>query len=267
MEAAAWFPSGTMAQQVALRIHADRLGRRAVAFHPHCHLDTHEERGYAVLHNLHAVLLGQRDRLMTPADLEAVAEPLAAVLVELPQRDLGGQLPAWDDLVSLCEVARAKGAALHLDGARLWQCGPFYGRELAEIAALFDTVYVSLYKDLGAGAGCMLLGPAETVAEARVWRVRHGGRMFRVAPYLEAAEQGLGEVLPEMPRLVERAKELAAALVSEGVEVIPEPPQTSMFHAVRDGERREWSVSLDQLDAPVSETVAKILARLEPASG
>ena len=72
-EAATWFPSGTMAQQIALRIHSDRRGRKAVAFHPHCHLDVHEERGYAVLHGLHAVLLGSRDRLFTLADLEQVA--------------------------------------------------------------------------------------------------------------------------------------------------------------------------------------------------
>jgi hypothetical protein len=52
------------------------------------------------------------------------------VLLELPQRDLGGQLPAWDDLVAFCAKAREQDAALHLDGARLWQCGPFYEREL-----------------------------------------------------------------------------------------------------------------------------------------
>ena len=265
-EAAAWFPSGTMAQQIALRIHADRRGRRAVAFHPFCHLDTHEERGYAVLHGLHAVLLGTRDRLLTPADLEASAEPIAALLVELPQRDLGGQLPPWDELAELCELARERGAAVHLDGARLWQCGPYYGRELAEIAALFDTVYVSLYKDLGAGAGCMLLGPEDVIAEARVWRIRHGGRMFRAGQYFEAAERGLDEVLPAMPRMVERAQELAAALVALGAEVIPDPPQTSMFHVVRDGERREWSVHFDELETPLSEELQEILAALEPAT-
>jgi threonine aldolase len=253
-----------MAQQIALRIHAERAGRRAVAFHPQCHLDVHEQRGYEVLHGLHAVPLGHRDRLMTPADLEAVAEPLAAVLVELPQRDLGGQLPPWDELVALCEAARTKGAAVHMDGARLWQCGPYYERELAEIAALFDTVYVSLYKDLGAGAGCMLAGPAAFVAEAQVWKIRHGGRLFRITHYLEAAERGLDEVLPQMPAMVERAHELAAALAEQGVEIIPSPPQTSMFHAVRNGERREWSVHADELAVPLSEEVAKILAALEP---
>ena len=166
-EAAVWMPSGTMAQQIALRIHAERRGARTVAFHPHCHLDVHEERGYEHLHGLHAKLLGQRNRLVEPADLDAVHEPIAAVLLELPQRDLGGRLPAWEELVTLCDKVRELGAALHLDGARLWQCGPFYERGLAEVAALFDTVYVSFYKDLGAAAGCALAGPRDVLDEAR----------------------------------------------------------------------------------------------------
>ncbi|HEV2593114.1 MAG TPA: beta-eliminating lyase-related protein [Gaiellaceae bacterium] len=265
-EAATWFPSGTMAQQIALRIHSDARGRKAVAFHPHCHLDVHEERGYAVLHGLHAVLLGSRNRLFTLADLEQVAEPLAAVLVELPQRDLGGQLPSWDELVAITELARAKGAAVHMDGARLWQCGPFYGRALAEIAALFDTVYVSLYKDLGAGAGCMLAGPAGFVAESQVWRVRHGGRMYRIGHYLEAAERGLDEVLPRMPDLVAHAQELAAALVERGAEVVPDPPQTAMLHALRGARRTEWTVQVGELETPVSELADQVLGRLEPES-
>src|SRR5215208_4776916 len=209
-EAAVWMPSGTMAQQIALRLHADRRGTRTVAFHPHCHLDVHEERGYEHLHGLHARLLGDRNRLVEPGDLDDVHEPLAAVLLELPQRDLGGRLPAWDDLVAVSERARELGAALHLDGARLWQCGPFYGRALAEIAALFDTVYVSFYKDLAAPAGCALAGPADAIAEACIWEVRHGGRMFSVHPLLVAAERGLDEVLPRMEEYVAHARALGA---------------------------------------------------------
>ena len=56
---------------------------------------------------------------------------------------------------------------MHMDGARLWGCEPFYGRTLAEIAGLFDTVYVSLYKQLGGIAGCCLAGPEDVVAEVR----------------------------------------------------------------------------------------------------
>jgi threonine aldolase len=232
-EAAVWMPSGTMAQQIVLRIHAGRKGRSVVAFHPQCHLEAHEEHGYQWLHDLRAVLLGERERLLTAEDVEAVREPIAALLLELPQRDLGGQLPPWDDLVATCEAARARGAALHLDGARLWQCTPFYGRPLDEIAGLFDTVYVSFYKDLGAPAGCALAGPADLIEEARVWQVRHGGRLFSAYPFLLAAERGLDEVLPRLDALVGRAGELGAALAGlDDVSLVPDPPQTAMFHAL-----------------------------------
>lgn len=230
-EAAAWMPSGTMAQQIALRIHADRCGRATVAFHPLAHLETHEERGYQALHGLRGVLLGTSERLVRPDDVAELHEPVAAVLLELPQRDLGGVLPEWDDLVATCEAARSAGAALHLDGARFWQCEPFYGRPLAEIASLFDTVYVSFYKDLLAPAGCALAGPADVVAEARVWQVRHGGRLFRATPYLLAAELGLDTVLPRMPELVAHAHRVGESLARiEDVTVVPSPTQTAMFH-------------------------------------
>jgi threonine aldolase len=230
-EAAIWLPSGTMAQQIALRIHADRRGSRTVAFHPHCHLDTHEERGYEHLHGLHARLLAHRNRLIESADVDEVHEPVAALLLELPQRDLGGRLPPWDDLVETCARARERGWALHLDGARLWQCGPFYERPLDEIAALFDTVYVSFYKDLAAPSGCALAGAADFVEKASVWQVRHGGRMFSVHPLLLAAERGLDEVLLRMPAYVEHARALGAALAAiDDVSVVPDPPQVAMLH-------------------------------------
>lgn len=236
-EAAVWMPSGTMARQIALRIHAVRTGWDLVAFHPHCHLDVHEERGYEWLHGLHATLLCDRDRLVRAEDVAKLSEPHAAVLLELPQRDLGGRLPPWDDLVATAAAARAKGAALHLDGARLWQCGPFYGRPLDEIAALFDTVYVSYYKDLGAPASCALAGPAEVIAQARVWLVRHGGRMFSVFPLMLAAERGLDEVLPRMADYVAHTRALAAALTEvDGVSIVPDPPQTAMFHLYLQGD-------------------------------
>jgi threonine aldolase len=230
-EAAVWMPSGTMAQQIALRLHAERRGSRQVAFHPCCHLEEDEERAFEELHGLHADLLGAPERLIETADLAELEGPVAAVLLELPQRCLGGRLPGWDDLVAFCNAARERGAALHLDGARLWQCEPFYERGLDEIAALFDTVYVSFYKDLGAPAGAALAGPADLIEEARVWQVRHGGRLYSVHPFLIAAERGLDEVLPRIPEFVARAHELAASLGElGGIEIVPDPPQTTMFH-------------------------------------
>src|SRR5260221_13939416 len=77
------------------------------------------------------------DRLMTIDDLTAVAEPPAVLLIELPQRDLGGQQPDWEDLQAQTGLAKGRGAAVHLDGARLWESAAGYGRPPTGIAAPF----------------------------------------------------------------------------------------------------------------------------------
>lgn len=167
--AALFLPSGTMAQQIALRVHADARQRRTVAFHPTCHLELHEGGAYHRLHALVGRPIGDARRLLTLADFDDVHETLAAVVWELPQREIGGRLPPWEDLVAQVEWARSRGAATHLDGARLWECTAYYRRSLADIAGLFDTVYVSFYKALGALSGCCLVGPTDVLDEAREW--------------------------------------------------------------------------------------------------
>ncbi len=229
--AAVFMPSGTMAQQTALRIHADRRNRRVVAFHPTCHLELHEDKAYQRLHGLVGRTVGDARTLMTLADLEAIREPLAALLIELPQREIGGRLPDWDDLVAQVSWAHGNGAAVHLDGARVWESAPFYGRSLAEIAGLFDSVYVSFYKGLGGTAGSMLLGEEDVIAEARLWRHRHGGTLYQLWPYAASALAGLRLRLSRMPAWVDHARAIAAAVASiEGVDVVPDPPQTPMMH-------------------------------------
>jgi threonine aldolase len=236
--AAVYVPSGTMAQQIVLRVHADRRGRRTVLYHPQCHLHVHELGALERLHGLHGRPVGDRDRLLTIDDLRdadgrraPVAEAPAALLLELPQRDLGGRLPSWDDLVAQVEWAHGTGAAAHMDGARLWQCAGFYGRTFAEIAAPFDTVYVSFYKDIGALAGAAVAGPADAIAEVREWRQRHGGTLFDLWPHAASALTNLRRTLPRMPMYREHALAIHAALADlDGVDVLPDPPQATMFH-------------------------------------
>ncbi len=229
--AAAFMPSGTMIQQIALRIHADHRNLRVVAFHPTCHLELHEDKAYQRLHGLLGRSVGNARDLLALGDLEALGEPLAALLIELPQREIGGRLPAWEDLVAQVGWARDRGAAVHLDGARLWECGPFYDRPLSEIAGLFDTVYVSFYKGLGGPAGGMLLGEPDVIAQAREWRHRHGGTLFSLWPYAAAGLAGLRLRLPRMRAYVDHARATAAALTAiDGVAVVPDPPQTPMMH-------------------------------------
>ena len=228
--AAVFMPSGTMAQQVALRIHADRRSSRVVAFHPTCHLEIHEDKAYQRLHGLTGVLVGNPRTLMTLEDLRGVKEPLAAVLFELPQREIGGVLPSWADLRKQIAYVRSRGAAVHLDGARLWESTPFYKKTPAQVAALFDTVYVSFYKGLGGLAGSCLAGPEDVIAEARLWRKRHGGTLFGLWPNAAAGLAGLRERLPRMPKYYAHARAIGIALRRvPGVEVLPDPPQTNMM--------------------------------------
>ncbi|HEY2508115.1 MAG TPA: beta-eliminating lyase-related protein [Streptosporangiaceae bacterium] len=229
--AAAYFPSGVMAQQAVLRVHADARGRETVLFHPMCHLEQHEGQAYQRLHGLTGRPVGHRDRLITLEDLAAVAEPVAALLLELPQRDIGGQQPDFDDLTAQTQWARDHGAAAHMDGARLWESAAGYGRSLAEISALFDTVYVSFYKGIGALAGCCVAGPEDDIAQAREWRRRMGGTLFGLWPGAASALSCLAERLPRFPAYLDHARAIAAALTDlPGITVIPDPPQVPMMH-------------------------------------
>ncbi|MEX5717902.1 threonine aldolase family protein [Geodermatophilus maliterrae] len=229
--AAVYLPSGTMAQQSVLRVHAGRSGRHTVVGHPECHLFRHEGGALARLQGLVERPVGDRHRMLQRADLDAVAEPPAALVVELPQRDLGGPLPPWDDVVEQAAWAHDRGTVAHLDGARLWEAAAGYGLPASDVAAPFDTVYVSFYKGLGALAGCCVAGPADVVAEVREWRGRMGGTLFGLWPGAASALTCLRRRLPLFPAYLERAREVAGAVRElPGVRVVPDPPQTPMLH-------------------------------------
>jgi threonine aldolase len=238
-EAALFFPSGAMAQQVALRVHAERRGRRGFAAHPHVHLDAWEMQGYNAVHGLWFHPVGDRNELMTSADLAAIAEPLAAVVWELPQRDLGGLLPEWDELREQVEAVRVTGAAVHMDGARLWEAQTFYRRPFDEIAGLFDSVYVSLYKGIQGNRGAVLAADAATVAEADVWRRRLGGAIPDAWPLALTALAGLDTLLPRMAAFRDQAIAIATAVNADGAAfAFPDPPQTPLFHVHLPAARR-----------------------------
>lgn len=246
--AAVFLPSGTMAQGATLRVHADRRKSRTVAWHPTCHLDLYEMQAHTRLHQLIGRPVGRRDRLFTLADLEQIAEPLAALLIELPQREIGGQLPAWDDLVAQVDWARDRGAAVHLDGARLWEASAGYNCSPAEIAALFDTGYVSFYKGIGALPGCCVVGSTEDVEQVREWRRRLGGTLYGLWPLAASAHKLLAERLAEMPARLAHARAIAAELAAiDGVRVLPDPPQVPMMHLVLSVSAEQFSINARRL--------------------
>ncbi|PYC87877.1 threonine aldolase [Streptomyces tateyamensis] len=232
--AAVFFPTGTMAQQVALRCWAARRGSPVVAGHPLAHLETHERRAFNRLTGLQSIWPTTAPRHPTAAELRALDEPYGVLLVELPLRAAGFVLPDWAELVALVAQARAAGAAVHLDGARLWEAAAYYGRPPAEPARLGDSVYVSFYKALGAISGAALAGPADLVAEARAWRHRYGGQLYQQWPAALSALGALVRELPRLPQYLTQAQVLAEGLrrataAVPGARIHPDPPQTHQF--------------------------------------
>jgi len=247
-QAATFVPSGVMAQQAVLRVHADARNRRTVIFHPMCHLEQHEGQAYQRLHGLIGRPAGQRERLITMEDLTAIAEPPAALLLELPQRDIGGQQPEWGDLTAQVEWARERGAAAHMDGARLWESSAGYGRSPAEISAIFDTVYVSFYKGIGALPGCCVAGPEDVIEQVREWRRRMGGTLYGLWPNAASALTLLAERLPKFGLYLDHARAIAAALSGiPGITVIPDPPQVPMMHLLLPVARDDYTKAVRRL--------------------
>ncbi|MEU1088550.1 beta-eliminating lyase-related protein [Streptomyces sp. NPDC005892] len=237
MEAAAFFPTGTMAQQVALRCWAARTGNATVALHPLAHPEVHEEGALGAVSGLRTVYPTDAPRLPTAEEVAGVAEPFGTLMLELPLRDAGFVLPTWEELTEVVAAARERDAVVHLDGARLWECAPHFGHGLAEIAGLADSVYVSFYKSLGGMSGAALAGPRTLIEEARSWRHRYGGQIFQQYPAALSALIGLEQELPRLPEYVEQARMVAGAL-AEALEASavpwfrlrPEPPHTHQFH-------------------------------------
>ncbi len=236
MEAAAFFPTGTMAQQVALRCWAGRTGDPVVALHPLSHPEVHERGALTAVSGLRTVHPTSEPRLPTAEEVRDFPEPFGTLMLELPLRDAGFVLPSWEELEAVVAAARERDAVVHLDGARLWECGPHFGRGLAEIAALADSVYVSFYKSLDGLSGAVLAGPATLVEEARTWRHRYGGQVFQQYPAALAALLGLERELPRLPSYVEHAKLVAGALAEAFAgsrvpwfRVHPEPPHTHVY--------------------------------------
>lgn len=234
-EAAIFFPSGTMAQQIALRIWCDGKNLSKVAYHPLCHLEIHEENGLKVLHGIEPVILADPQRLIELQDLQALSKEIACLLLELPQREMGGVLPPYSTLQAISSWCEGKGVRRHLDGARLYECLPYYATSARDVAQLFDSVYISFYKGIGAVAGAVLAGPTDFIQEAVVWKRRHGGDLISLYPYIVAADYYFEVRVAKMEQYWHQAQELAGFFNQlDSVHTKPLVPVTNMFHAYFD---------------------------------
>jgi threonine aldolase len=243
-EAAVWVPSGTMAQQITLccaqkiRLGADRTPalprvRRPFFAHPTSHLLLWEQEAHARLLDIPCIPVGERGRPMQGGDLQDALNAAmdlgnrpAALILEVPHREIGGEATPWEEVRELRRLCDEQGVHMHMDGARLLEILPWYeathGVGAKEVAALFDSVYVSFYKGLGGMTGAMLLGEAAFVEEARVWLRRFGGNLYTALPYavsaLDALDRHGDSFEPRwrtMQAFVEAVKDAAAAAAAK----------------------------------------------------
>jgi threonine aldolase len=255
-EAAIFLPTATMANQIALKLHA-RPGDVLIAEET-SHVVIYEYGGAAVHAGVMTLgLPGDRGRL-SPDQIRAAAEPstkiadqrAAIVALENTHNSAGGRVWPLDELEESVVTAREVGLATHLDGARLLNASTALGVSPSEIAARFATVTLCLSKGLGCPLGALLAGSSELME--RAWREKHlfGGAM-RQAGVVAAA--GLYALDHHVERLADdhaRARRLAEALDVAGVPVDLDQVETNFV----------------QVDAePLGLTRTEALARLSEA--
>ncbi|GAC1325003.1 MAG: GntG family PLP-dependent aldolase [Mycobacteriales bacterium] len=228
-EAALLVPSGTMGNQLCLRLLVPAA--QELVCDADAHVVTYEGGGAAQHGGIQTRTLVAPRGLLDPAAVEAQLRPAGfgtvvtrAVAVEQTHNRGGGAVYPLATLRALRMTVDAAGVALHCDGARIWNAAVATGTPLRAYGGLFETLSVCLSKGLGAPVGSLVVGSAALVAEARVLRRRLGGGM-RQAGVLAAA--GLYALHHNLDRLAEdhaRAARLATA-VAEVLPQVVDPAQ------------------------------------------
>jgi len=268
MPAAIFVPSGTMANQAAIRAltrHGDVVLAGAA-----CHLLRYESGGAAALSGVQILTIGERG-FFTPAEVVAALPPhdhhyapVTTVALENTHNASGGRIYPFEQMRAVVATAQERGLHLHLDGARLFNAVVASGIPAARWVEGFDSVSFCLSKGLGAPAGSLVCGSAELID--RVHRVRKmlGGGM-RQAGILAAA--GIHALEHHVDRLAEdhaNARRLAEGLMKLDLQVDP-APQTNMvmFHAADVGTL--WSELLERgvLINPVDRRTFRAVTHLD----
>jgi threonine aldolase len=220
-EACAFFPTGTLANTVALRVLCGEDGRALCQHESHLYRD--ESDAAQRLAGLNLVPLAPDRAVPTAAEWTAaydVAEKgpypvkVGAISIESPVRRADGAMLSLAEVRAVASLARAHGSRLHLDGARLLLAPADV--DIRAYAAPFDTVYVSLYKYLGAPFGAVLAGSAELIAKAVEYRHIHGGLLAQAWMPAALALDTLPGFRATMTEAHRTAYALMAALFSTG---------------------------------------------------
>jgi threonine aldolase len=223
-EAALWLPTGTMANQVALRT-LTRPGDEVVACRE-SHLAWHEVGGAAANAGVQIHEVGQRG-VFSAEDLRAAVKPrnfaifpsTTVVAVENTHNRAGGIIVPQAEVLRICAAARELGLASFLDGARLWNVSAATSTSLQELAAPFDLVSVAFSKGLGAPGGSLLAGSKALIAAAHRHRHRMGGAMRQNGIFGAAALHALDHHVQRLCEDHANARVFAEALIESGAPV------------------------------------------------
>jgi threonine aldolase len=190
-EAALFCPSGTMANQIALKVHTRPLDE--VICDEMSHIYQYEVGGYAFHSGIGVNLLKGKNGIISAEMVEAAIKPpydwlprSTLVVIENTCNKGGGSIYPLDQIRAIRALCQQKKLALHLDGARLFNALVETGDSTHEVGALLDSISICLSKGLGAPVGSVLIGNQAFIAEARRVRKAMGGGM-RQAGYLAAA--------------------------------------------------------------------------------
>ena len=230
MEDALFFPSGTMANQTAIKLHT-QPGEQLICDH-YAHVYNYEGGGVSFNSGVSCKLIQGHRGMINAEQVSASINPpdfyhsplTSLVCVENTTNKGGGACYAFEDLKAIGEVCKGNSLAYHLDGARLWNALVATGDDPKSYGALFDTISVCFSKGLGCPVGSVLVGSKEAMQKAlRVRKVFGGG--MRQAGYLAAA--GIYALENNLDRLKEdhdRSRELG--------QVLKEHPQIAKVEAV-----------------------------------
>lgn len=233
-EAALYMPSGTMTNQIAIRIHC-RPGDELIC-ETDCHIYNYEQAAYAQLSGVATRTVDGQDgvlhvdqvRGLIRPDNEHMARTRLVCLENTHNRGAGRILP-YESVVEICRWAQDNGLRRHLDGARLFNATVATGTKPADWARHFDTVSVCFSKGLGAPVGSALAGSRELIAQARRQRKVFGGGMRQVGIVAAGALYALDHNIPRLAEDHAHAQILVEAVrATDGLTLKPAEVDTNM---------------------------------------
>ena len=252
--ASLFFPKGTIAQLCALKVSAQQRNNNNVVMHSMSHMVLDEDNAYEAIMGLNGLPIGSCDSPFGIADITKIEAQFATIAVEIPIRRAGFKLTPWAELEAMSHWCKQQQVHFHMDGARLWESTYAYQKPLGEVSALFDSVYVSMYKGIGAIGGAVLAGEADFIESCKVWRNRLGGNCFTSFPMIIGALDGLDKRLKQIPEYVVRADKIAK-LLQKFDQLELNTPQTNAFFVFIEGDINTLSEKAKLLDKKMGLTL------------